>query len=377
MMLRKSGQKKLNIRRPTVLLDSEKVRKNIARMVAKANKAGVTFRPHFKTHQSAEIGEWFREFGVDRIATSSLSMAAYFADHGWSDITVAVNFNHLETDLADRLAGQLTLNLIVEVPATVDVINAAFQNEVNAFIKIDSGYGRTGIPWEREKDVRDLALKIEDSKKIRFAGLMTHAGQSYDAHSCGEVESVHKQTVSRLAGLQKAILSAGLSHCLVSVGDTPSCSIVDDFQGVDEIRPGNFVFYDLMQSQIGACSEADIAVAVACPVIGTYPDQGRIVIYGGAVHFSKEFILDEKGNRVFGYLAPVIDDHWRSADQSVRIASLTQEHGKVSAPAAFIEKVDIGDVLLFLPAHSCLTSNLHRHYVTLEGSKVASYNSTF
>ena len=377
MKLNKTGLKKLKITKPTLLLDSVKVRQNIARMAAKAEEAELSFRPHFKTHQSAQVGAWFREFGVECITVSSLSMAEYFADNGWSDITVAVIFNHLEVDRADRLAGQVNLNLVVERFKSVDLIDATFQNKVNAFIKIDSGYGRTGITWEKAREVRDLALKIASSDKIRFSGLLTHAGHSYDATSREQVESIHRQTVSRLAGLQKDLLSSGLNNCLISVGDTPGCSIVNNFEGVDEIRPGNFIFYDLMQHQIGACLQEDIAVVVACPVIGTYPDRERIIIYGGAVHFSKEFILDESGDRVFGYLAPVVDDRWRAADPSVRIISLTQEHGKVSAPVDFIEKVDIGDILLFMPVHSCLTCNLHRHYMTMDGEQVSSFNSTF
>ena len=377
MKLSKISLKKLKITKPTVLLDSDKARRNIARMAAKANKAGLTFRPHFKTHQSAQVGTLFRELGVERITVSSLSMAEYFMDHGWSDITVAVIFNHLEIDRADRLAGQVNLGLVVERPESVELIDTNFQNKVNAYIKIDSGYGRTGIKWEKTGEVKELALKIAASERMRFSGLLTHAGHSYDATSLEQVESIHRQTVSSLAGLQKNLLSSGLRNCLISVGDTPGSSIVSDFEGVDEIRPGNFVFYDLMQYQIGACLQEDIAAVVACPVIGTYPDRAQIVIYGGAVHFSKEFILDENGDRVFGYLAPTVDDRWHAADPAVRIVSLTQEHGKVNAPVEFIEKVDIGDVLLFMPVHSCLTCNLHRQYMTLDGEEVSSFNSTF
>ena len=35
----------------------------------------LSFRPHFKTHQSAEIGSWFRDFGVTRITVSSRESA--------------------------------------------------------------------------------------------------------------------------------------------------------------------------------------------------------------------------------------------------------------------------------------------------------------
>ena len=81
---------------PTMVLNEEICKSNIARMAQKAKAAGVTFRPHFKTHQSREIGEWFRASGVEKITVSSLNMAMKFAEWGWNDITVIFPINCLE-----------------------------------------------------------------------------------------------------------------------------------------------------------------------------------------------------------------------------------------------------------------------------------------
>ncbi|MEM6737764.1 MAG: alanine racemase, partial [Bacteroidota bacterium] len=79
----------MKITDPTLLLNKDICLRNIERMVAKAKHHNLTFRPHFKTHQSHEIGRWFREYGVDKITVSSLKMAEYFAEDQWGDITVA------------------------------------------------------------------------------------------------------------------------------------------------------------------------------------------------------------------------------------------------------------------------------------------------
>ena len=63
------------IDKPTLLLDRGRMRRNIERMARKAYRAGVLLRPHFKTHQSAAIGEEFRSFGVTAITVSSREMA--------------------------------------------------------------------------------------------------------------------------------------------------------------------------------------------------------------------------------------------------------------------------------------------------------------
>ena len=58
-----------------MILDTQKCLRNMERMVRKAQEKQLELRPHCKTHQSAEIASWFREFGVYKITVSSFSMA--------------------------------------------------------------------------------------------------------------------------------------------------------------------------------------------------------------------------------------------------------------------------------------------------------------
>ncbi len=79
--------------RPTLVLDKEICLRNIEKMMKKAAEFKLKFRPHFKTHQSAEIGEWFKLFGAEAITVSSVQMAEFFAANGWRDITLAFSLN--------------------------------------------------------------------------------------------------------------------------------------------------------------------------------------------------------------------------------------------------------------------------------------------
>ncbi|MEQ9413859.1 MAG: amidophosphoribosyltransferase, partial [Cyclobacteriaceae bacterium] len=103
------------INQPTLLLDKQKCIQNIDRLVDKAKQSNVNLRPHFKTHQSHEIGRWFKERGVSCCTVSSLKMAQYFSEDGWNDITVAFPLNCLEVDLINTLASTIQLNLLVSV----------------------------------------------------------------------------------------------------------------------------------------------------------------------------------------------------------------------------------------------------------------------
>lgn len=367
----KSNELGFEIVKPTLILDKNTVLKNIEKMADKAKSSGVRFRPHSKTHQSAEIGNWFRDFGVEAITVSSLHMAKYFADNGWTDITVAFIVNVLEINKINSLADKITLNLLVDSKEVLSALETKLQHRVGMWIKIDTGYHRTGISWEDFKAICSLANKIKDSPKMDFKGLLIHAGHSYYANSVSEIRKIHVETLLRLSAAKECLEISGVEACEISVGDTPTCSVVDDFEGLDEIRPGNFVFYDLMQEKLGSCTEDEIAVAVACPVVGKYKDRNQIAVYGGAVHLSTAHLLDHNGRQIFGYTTSLRNGTFGPTNRKAPVISLTQEHGIVQADDELFNKIEIADVVLAFPVHSCLTSSLHSEYRTLEGNAIS------
>ena len=358
---------KLNIQRPTLLLDQQRAMANLEKMTRKAQRSGIRFRPHFKTHQSAQLGEWFREFGIGAITVSSVEMALYFARHGWQDITIAFPVNILEIEAINRLAGQIELGLLVESAATVDFLAQNLRAEAGIWLKVDTGYGRTGVNWSDFDRLTALARQVETTPQLALRGLLTHAGHTYRARSQAEVEAIYHDTVARMQAIRDRLAAAGLGRVELSIGDTPGCSVVENLSAVDEIRPGNFIFYDLMQLQIGTCREEDIAVAVACPVVAKHPAQHKLIIYGGAVHLSKEFLTADDGSSIFGYVAPLTDIGWGPRLENVFVSGLSQEHGVIQAEADAINRFQLGEVVAILPVHSCLTVNLLGKYLTLAG----------
>lgn len=365
----------LPIGRPTLILHVKRALANIRRLAAKAANSQVRFRPHFKTHQSARIGEWFRQSGVDSITVSSVEMALYFAQHGWRDITIAFPVNILEIEAINKLASSIQLSLLVESEEVAAFLARNLQTSVGIWLKIDVGYHRTGIAWDRFDKVIDLARQIGASDKMVFKGLLTHAGQTYRANSATKISAIYHDTVQKLQDLKGRLSDAGFQETQLSIGDTPSCSVVDDFDGVDEIRPGNFVFYDVMQLNIGSCTEKDIAVAVACPVVAKHRERQEVVIYGGAVHLSKEFIVAENNTKIFGYVAPFEERGWGAIIPHTYVSALSQEHGIIKTDPQFFDQVQIGDLLAILPVHSCLTVHLLRSYLTLDGETIPTMQS--
>lgn len=352
---------------PTLLLDREKCQRNIQKMVGKARGLDILFRPHFKTHQSSGIGRWFREAGVDKITVSSLRQAEYFANDHWLDITVAFPVNHLEIGLINRLAAYIQLNLLVESTDSVQFLERHLRHRVRLFVKVDVGTHRTGVDMGDHDKIERLVKRIADGRYVSFAGFIAHAGHSYREKGEAAVRSVQDAYLPALAGLKEKFLAA-FPDMLISIGDTPSCSLLDSFPGADEIRPGNFVFYDAMQVNIGSCTLDEVAVVMACPVVAVHPDREEIVVYGGGVHFSKDRLIRPDGSADFGWMVEWTGDGWSVPEgPAPYLRALSQEHGIVKAPRPWIDGVKPGDILGFLPVHSCMTADLMKHYRTLDG----------
>ncbi|MBD3223073.1 alanine racemase [bacterium] len=363
----------LGLRRATLLVDPARARANIARFADRARNSGVTLRPHFKTHQSADVATWFTEANVACATVSSLGQAAYFADHGWRDLTLAIGLNPRELPEVAALARRVALGVTVDHLGQVASLAEAAA-PVGVWVEVDTGAGRAGVDASDPGSAAALLRAIERAPTLAYRGLLTHAGHSYGARP-HEAATIHQASCAALAGLREHLRAAGLPGGLLSAGDTPGFAAVESWTGLDEARPGNFVFHDLMQLASGVCSERDLACAVAAPVIGVYPDQRRVVVHAGAVHLSKDALQRPEGPMYGRLLTMNATGFDRLADEGV-LVSLSQEHGTVAlASEGTTRAYEPGDLVLIAPVHSCLTCEQFGSYLTVAGERLARYVS--
>ena len=357
----------MKITKPTLLVDEQKVRKNVRMMLAKAKSNGAELRPHFKTHHSADIAVWLREEGVTKATVSSIDMAKYFAKAGWDDITIAFPYNPLEVEEVAQLARQITLNVTIVSKEALAHLNHHVKAPINYFIKVDVGTHRTGVLPELADEIGHMAQSLNSEHTL--VGLLAHAGHTYQPMTKEKAEKVFSESMKAFDEVKSIV---GKEDLIISYGDTPSCSLLDDFPGVNELRPGNFVFYDIMQQYFNSCSLEEIAVCMACPVVAIHTDRNEVVVFGGAVHFSKDFIAPD-GNRSFGTVVKLFETGWES-EPIAHVDRLSQEHGIIKASDELIKSLKIGDLVGILPVHSCLTADLQGYYVSLAGQRLNKFN---
>lgn len=351
----------LQLSTPAFLVDRAIVARNCDRMRAKAVASAVAFRPHVKTHKTAEIGRL--QHGGDRgpITVSTLAEAEFFADRGFRDITYAFPMAPEKLGRAAALAARIErLNVLIDNAVALDAIEDFYRAEnagFDVFLKIDCGTHRAGVDPDAAGSVQ-LAARIAASPAVRFRGLLTHAGHSYNARNVDEILTVARQESDAVSRFRDRIGG----EVIRSIGSTPTASVVERFENVDEVRPGNYVFYDAYQSTIGSCRLEDVAVSVLTTVVGSYPERKAMVVDAGALAMSKDSGPDHVDPKCgYGLVCDV-----ELKPLPARLIGLSQEHGKIVVD----EPLPVGTKLRIIPNHSCLTAALFERYHVLEGGRV-------
>ena len=356
---------RMSLSKPTLLIDEDICRANIRRMSDKARQSNTTLIPHFKTHQSHAIGEWFREEGINAITVSSIDMALYFAEADWKDITIAFPLNILQLEDIKDLAEQVNLTILATEISTLKRMVQDVDVRIEVLIEIDCGYNRSGVWWEDHHKIQELIDTLAGTQHA-FKGFYCHSGHTYKEQGANAVLAIFNDSIHKLRDLQ---LRFADSKPQISVGDTPSCSLAEIFDGIDSIHPGNFVFYDLTQAHIGSCDEKDISLALAAPVVSKNERQNQLIVHAGGVHLAKDVLIKD-GLQIFGKIVSLTDDGWSLDKGNNYVTSISQEHGIVSASEELFSQVEVGDVIGILPVHSCMTADVMGRMQTFDGKQL-------
>ena len=346
---------------PALLVDRAIVARNCDRMREKAAASGVIFRPHAKTHKTIEIARMQHGGAIGPMTVSTLAEAEQLAAAGFRDITYAVPIAPEKLDRAAKLAGKLEhLNILIDSADALQAVESFARTHgvaFDVFLKVDCGYHRAGADPDRPES-EELARQIELSHAVRFRGVLTHAGHSYNAKTVDEIRAIGADERGAVTRFRNR-----LGFSLVrSIGSTPTASVVSRFEECDEVRPGNYVFYDAFQTTIGSCHFDDVAVSVLTTVIGSYPERNAMIVDAGALALSKDLGPDHVHPQ-FGY-GIICDLDLKPLP--MKIHALSQEHGKVAAQSP----LPVGSKLRIVPNHSCLTAAMYDVYQVIERGSV-------
>ncbi len=351
---------------PRVLIDRRRLTANIEAMQRLADSAGVRLRPHIKTHKSLEIGRLQRDAGAAGITASKVGEALVFIEDGFPSVTVAYPLpirrkverllkaaHEHDTDLALMIDSNVGLNVLQKA------VDAA-RLPVGVYIKIDVGLHRCGLP-ENDPQILDLARAIRQTPGLVFRGLLSHAGHAYGAENREQVEAIAESERQTMLRVRQRLINAGCPVPEISVGSTPSVLAAARFEGITEIRPGNYVFLDNTPLRLALAAPEDVALSVIATIVSMNPNH-LIIDCGSKVLSSDQGAHGSDTGQGFGTAYPW--DRYPDPAHAMTVEKLSEEHGfirrRVKDP-----HMAIGDRIRVIPNHACPVANLTDHYLVL------------
>jgi D-serine deaminase-like pyridoxal phosphate-dependent protein len=315
---------------PHLSIDGAKMKKNTEKMAAIAERNGVALRPHVKTHKIPAIAQAQVEAGAAGITVVKVSEAEVMADARLED---AQKLKKIIVGV-DSLEGARRLS------------TAAGDQVMEVRLEVDTGLRRTGVAYD---EAVELAREIDAFDNLDLSGIYTYRGAvlggspTLDRKNAGLEEG---DLMVSLAGLMR---ERGIGVRDVSLGSTPTAEYAAEVEGVTEIRPGTYVFYDRMQARLGACLLEECAATVVCTVVSR-PREDLAVIDGGSKTFATDVQpgIEPLNLEGFGHVAGY---------PGATLERLTEEHGMLAVTGGHDLKV--GDTLRIIPNHVCSTVNLH------------------
>lgn len=366
-----------DVETPALLLDVERMDRNLARMRTHLGALGVPLRPHVKTAKCIEVIRRSLHGQPGGVTVSTLAEADYCLAHGITDLLYAVGMAPGKVRHVAELMGRggQVVTILDGADAAKGVGTAAREHGIvlPVLVELDVDGHRAGVPPASAR-LLEVGDAIAATPGLALRGVLTHAGESYACRSVVELEAMAERERAGALLAATRLREQGHGCEVVSVGSTPTATFARSLAGVTEVRAGVYMFQDLMMAGLGVCPEDHIALSVLVTVIGHQPEKGWILTDGGWMALSRDrstasLPVDQ------GYGVVRSAGGGRLADDLL-VIKVSQEHGILARreggavdPAAY----PVGTQLRVLPNHACATAAQFRGYWALGASGIEAF----
>lgn len=343
---------------PAVVVDLDVMERNLSRMANYCRDKNLRLRPHTKTHKIPALAQRQIELGARGITVAKIGEAEVMLDAGISDILIAYPiFGGGKAEKLADLATRANITVALDSLEVAEAISSALHGKnanVGILIEIDVGFRRCGIA--NEDEVLALAQRVSDLPNLDFNGLMFFPGHFQVSEN--ERTAMRSGVNDFLGRLQDKFQRSGLQLTTISGGSTPTALESHLFLGVNETRPGMYIFNDRTMVGIGVAQEEDCALSVVTTVVSTSVSGGAIIDAGSKTLSSDRYPTgDGKG---YGLI---------KGDQETVLEKLSEEHGHLNISRSS-RKYFVGQQLTVIPNHVCATVNMHNHIYGISGDRV-------
>jgi D-serine deaminase-like pyridoxal phosphate-dependent protein len=348
---------------PCLLVDLDRLERNVERWQEQITLHGPRLRPHIKTHKIPEIAAMQLAAGATGIAVAKVAEAEVFAERGCTDIVIAYPVvGPRKWERIAALAESVKIAVNVDSGVAARGLSAAASHHgvsVGVHVEIDTGFGRCGFRPADLDSIEQLARLVHKLPGLELEGVTTHRGIFFAGAETMTLDEAGAEEGRLMVEVAERLRDRGVAVREVTAGGTITGRAVAGVPGITEVRAGTYVFQDLMQLGFGSASADELALSVLCTVV-SHQAHDRATIDGGSKTFS--------GDRgLIGGTSAGFDGVGRAVDRDVVLARMSEEHGMVHVGE---DPVEIGERIAFYPVHACTCVNLANEVYGVRGGVV-------
>lgn len=363
-----------SVQTPCLLLDLDRMERNIARVNARAAALGVRLRPHFKTPKSVPILQRMMPADAAGVTVSTVAEAEYLAAAGYRDLllTTPMAPSRMARVAALQQAGAI-MRGVVDCPESILALGEAaralgLRLPVLVEINVDDFRGGLTLDTERFGQALDAFRRTHS---IEPCGVLVYPGNSSRTRRAEERAALAERHCVAARHAADVLREHGFESPIRSFGSTSVLMAADNLDGITEHRGGVYVFQDLYQVGVGWCTPDDIALTVAATVVSHDPGRNRLFIDAGGLALSKD--RSTAGKEFDARYGRVVEPETGEPIGDLWVEDVFQEHGVVSsaggAPLPY-GRLPIGRVVAIQTNHNDMTAAAYESYHVVRGGEV-------
>lgn len=341
---------------PAILVDLDRLERNVRRAQDYCDAHGIRFRPHMKTHKTPEIGRMQIAQGAVGLTCAKLGEVEIMAAAGLSDLMLAYPvWGRGKLQRLTAVAERCRLTVVFDSTEVADAIAEAARaagTTIGALVEVDTGMRRCGVA--PGPDLVALCRRAAELPGLAFRGLMTYQGWQNGPTEAREAQM--RAEGDRVAAVVDELSDAGLTCEVVSGGTSPGLFFAHLAPAITENRSGTYVFNDRNMVSSGAATWDDCAMRIAVTVISNAVP-GQIVVDGGSKTFTSDATPGFEG---FGRFVE---------DPELTLWKMNEEHGYTRLGAGSPQR-RIGERLHVIPNHVCVAMNMQDEIWVHRGDEV-------
>lgn len=355
------GMDKKDLDTPCLLIDLDKIEKNIKTMADYYNKKeGAALRPHQKGHRLPIIGKKQIEAGATGVSMTSLGLAEYYVRCGLENILITneISGAHKLKRVA-ALSKQADITVGVDSMENVNRLADIARNTkttVKVGVELYMGTGTCGVTI---KDALPFIKKITSVKGVSFAGVWWHEGSLADIIDWEKRKKAHFETLKKVTALKNDLKKENIACDIVSGGFTCTWDITPEYTPLKnvEVQAGSYVFSDWCSHESEGLDAFDYALTVLTRCISRpKPDE---VCFDAGMNACSDEHTDSYLN-VVGYKIKGMD----------KIKRVKQREELSMVKFEQPSKIKVGETVELIPPHSDTTAKLHDFYYGVRNGKV-------